>query len=145
LPLTVPNFLAFGSNGAFLVFLLRQAFLTIPKEYDEAAKVDGASSLWIFWRIIVPLSSPALITVAVFAFLFNWNEFLYPLVFLSDKANFTLPVGLRFYQTIGVTSRVSYEHLLMAASVLASLPPIILFFIGQRYLVQGSITSGLKT
>ena len=145
LPLTVPNFLAFGSNGAFLVFLLRQSFLTIPREYDEAAKIDGAGSLWIFLRIIVPLSAPALITAAVFAFLFTWNEFLYPLVFLSDKKNFTLPVGLRFYQTIGVTSRVSFEHLLMAASVLASLPPILLFFVGQRYLVRGSITSGLKT
>ena len=145
LPLTVPNFLAFGSNGAFLVFLLRQSFLTIPREYDEAAKIDGAGSLWIFLRIIVPLSAPALITVAVFAFLFTWNDFLYPLVFLSDKNNFTLPVGLRFYQTIGVTSRVSFEHLLMAASVLASLPPIVLFFVGQRYIVRGSITSGLKT
>ena len=144
LPLTVPNFLAFGSNGAFLVFLLRQAFMTIPRDYDEAAKVDGANSMWIFWHVILPLSSSALITVAVFAFLFNWNEFLYPLIFLSNKANFTLPVGLRFYQTLGVDTKVNYEHLLMAASVLASLPPIILFFIGQRYLVQGSIASGLK-
>ncbi|MBI3941965.1 MAG: carbohydrate ABC transporter permease [Chloroflexi bacterium] len=144
LPLIVPNFLAVGSNGAFFIFLLRQAIMTIPREYDEAAKVDGASSWWIFWQIIWPLSSSTLITVAVFAFLFNWNEFLYPLVFLSNKANFTLPVGLRFYQTLGMDTRVSYEHLLMAASVLASLPPIILFFIGQRYLIRGTLLSGLK-
>ena len=145
LPLIIPNFFAFGGNGAFLIFMLRQAFMTIPREYDEAAKVDGASSLWIFSRVIVPLSAPTLITVAVFAFLFNWNEFLYPLIFVSNAAHFTLPVGLRFYQTLGADSRQNYEHLLMAASILASLPPIILFFIGQRYLVEGSVTSGLKS
>lgn len=144
LPLTVPNFFAYGAGGAFFIFLLRQAFMTIPTDYDDAARVDGANSLWIFWRIIIPLSVPALITVAVFAFLFNWNEFLYPLVFLSNKDNYTLPVGLRFYQTLGSDTRTTYEHLLMAVSVLASLPPVILFFVAQRYLVRGSVTSGLK-
>src|SRR6187455_836814 len=121
-PLWVPAW--FGS--AFNIFLLRQFFLTIPMELSEAARIDGCSELGIFWRVILPLSRPALAVVALFAFMGIWNDFLGPLVYLQRPEQFTLALGLQNFQSkAGGTS----WHLLMAASTLVVLPAILLFFL----------------
>jgi multiple sugar transport system permease protein len=142
LPLTVPSFFA-AAHGAFFIFLLRQFFMTIPTDYDEAAKLDGASSVQIFSRIILPLSQPALSTVAIFAFLFNWNDFLEPLIFLNTPTNFTLAVGLRFLQT-APSEGEPLEHVLMAGSVIYMVPVVLVFAFCQRYFTRGIILSGIK-
>ncbi|MCC6458784.1 MAG: carbohydrate ABC transporter permease [Caldilineaceae bacterium] len=136
LPLTIPAY--FGSP--FFIFLLRQFFMTIPRELDEAAKIDGYSALGIFWRIIVPLSKPALITVAVFTAIWNWNDYLGPLVYLSSKDKFTVAVGLSFFQGEHSTD----WGMLMAASTMATVPALVIFLLAQRYFVQGIATTGMK-
>lgn len=136
-PLWVPAF--FGS--AFNIFLLRQFFLTIPRELSEAARIDGCSELAIFWRVIIPLSKPALAVVALFHFLFVYNDFLGPLIYLTDPDTFTMALGLQQYQS---QSGGSEWHLLMAASVLLVLPVIVLFFFTQRTFIQGISTTGIK-
>ncbi|TVQ61795.1 MAG: carbohydrate ABC transporter permease [Phycisphaerales bacterium] len=136
-PLWVPAF--FGT--AFNIFLLRQFFLTIPRELDEAARIDGCSHWGIFWRIIVPLSRPALSVVALFHFIFMWNDFLGPLIFLNHRDQFTLALGLQLYQS--QAGNVPW-NLLMAASVLVVLPVVVLFFLTQRTFVEGIATQGLK-
>ena len=141
LPLTVP---AWGGGGAFTVFLLRQFFMTIPRELDDAASVDGANSFTVLWNIIVPLSRPALATVAILLFLNTWNDFLGPFIYLNDPHLFTMSVGLRFFQTVPESLNVPQDNLLMAAAVIMSVPSIILFFAAQRYFVQGIVMSGLK-
>ena len=141
LPLIVPSF--FG-GGAFYIFLLRQFFLTIPKELDEAAEVDGANRLYVLLNIIVPLSKPALMTVVIFSFLASWNAFLEPLFFLNTAEKFTLPIGLRFFQTLPMQGGEPKWHYLMAASTLITLPVILVFFLGQRYFIQGVVMSGIK-
>jgi ABC-type glycerol-3-phosphate transport system permease component len=141
LPLIVPSY--FG-GGAFFIFLLRQFFLTIPKDLDEAAKLDGASSARIFWNIILPLSKPALATVAIFAFLEHWNEFIGPLIFLNSTEKFTLSIGLRYFMVNPFESDEPREAILMAASLIVALPPLLLFFMAQKYFVRGIITTGLK-
>jgi len=141
LPLTVP---AWGGGGAFTVFLLRQFFMTIPRELDDAAGVDGANSFTVLWNIIVPLSRPALATVAILLFLNTWNDFLGPFIYLNDPNLFTMSVGLRFFQTVPESLNVPQDNLLMAAAVIMSVPSIILFFAAQRYFVQGIVMSGLK-
>jgi ABC-type glycerol-3-phosphate transport system permease component len=141
LPLIVPSY--FG-GGAFFIFLLRQFFLTIPKDLDEAAKLDGASSVRIFWNIILPLSKPALATVAIFAFLEHWNEFIGPLIFLNSTEKFTLSIGLRYFMVNPFESDEPREAILMAASLIVALPPLMLFFFAQKYFVRGIITTGLK-
>lgn len=140
--LIIPQFFG-GGRGAFFIFLMRQFFLTIPTDLVEAARIDGAGSLRIFWSIIVPLSKPALSSVAIFAFLWQWNEFLGPLIYLNSQENFTLPLGLRYFQTIP-TEAVLMDNLLMAASVMYILPPIVIFFLAQRYFVQGIVTTGIR-
>jgi multiple sugar transport system permease protein len=136
-PLWVPAW--FGS--AFNIFLLRQFFLTIPNELSEAARIDGCSDLGIFWRIILPLSRPALAVVALFAFLAAWNDFLGPLVYLQRPEQFTLALGLQNFQSkAGGTS----WHLLMAASTLVVLPTLMLFFLAQRTFIEGIKTTGSK-
>jgi ABC-type glycerol-3-phosphate transport system permease component len=137
LPLIVPA--ALGS--AFQIFLLRQFFMTIPMEMDEAARMDGCSILGIFWRIIVPLSKPALAVGAIFAFRYRWDQFLEPLIFLNSTKNYTLSLGLRLFQTTGDTTS---WHYLMAASCMAMMPVLITFFLGQRYFIQGVVVSGVK-
>jgi multiple sugar transport system permease protein len=129
-PLWVPA--AFGT--AFNIFLLRQFFQRVPKSLAEAMMLDGASELQIFWRIYLPLSRAALIVVAFFQFSYTWNDFLAPLLFLTDQQTFTLPVGLDFYR-----SRLSGTqwHYLMAASVLTTLPLVVLFFFLQRSFLRG--------
>ena len=140
-PLTIPGF--FG-GGAFNIFLIRQFFLTLPRDLDDAAEIDGAGSWMIFWRILLPLSQPVLATCAIFAFLGSWNSFLEPLIFLNTPALFTLPLGLRYFSSLPELASEPREHLMMAASVLFSLPPIAIFFSMQRYFVQGVVMSGIK-
>jgi len=134
--LIVPTFL----GDAFSIFLLRQFFLTIPEELSEAARLDGCSEWGIFWRIILPLSRPALATVALFQFVAAWNDFNGPLLYLNDPARFTLAYGLEQF----VSSYSSQTNLLMAAAVLFTLPIVILFFFAQRTFIRGIATSGLK-
>ncbi len=141
LPLTVPFF--FG-GGAFYIFLLRQFFLTIPKDLDEAAKIDGASSVRIFWNILLPLAKPALATVAIFSFIEHWNEFIGPLIFLNSPEKFTVSIGLRHFTASSFESDEPREAILMAASLIVALPPLTLFFMAQKYFVQGIVTTGLK-
>lgn len=141
LPLIVPSF--FG-GGAFNIFLLRQFFMTIPMDFDEAAYVDGANTFTIFWRIILPLSKPAISTVAIFAFLASWNNFLAPLIFLNTTAKFTLPLGITYFRVAPMDSSEPRDHLLMAAAVTISMPAVILFFAAQRYFISGIVMSGLK-
>lgn len=137
LPLIVPA--ALGS--AFQIFLFRQFFMSIPSEMDEAARMDGCSILGIYWRIILPLSKPALATGAIFAFRYRWDQFLEPLIFLNSTKNYTLSLGLRLFQTTGDTTS---WHYLMAASCMAMLPVLVTFFLGQRYFIQGVVISGVK-
>ena len=136
-PLWIGSF--FGS--AFNIFLLRQFFLTIPDELSEAARIDCCSELGIFWRIILPLSKPALIVIALFTFMGAWNDFLGPLVYLQRPEQYTLALGLQAFQSQhGGTA----WNQLMAASVLIIAPVIILYFLAQRTFTQGIATTGLK-
>ncbi len=136
-PLIVPSW--FG-GGIFNIFLLRQFFRTIPVELDEAAVIDGANPLQILWSILLPLSRPALITVAIFATMGVWNDFLGPLIYLNDSRNYTLALGLAEF-----TGMYRSEwHLLMAASTMVLMPVLVLFFVAQRYFVEGITLTGLK-
>jgi multiple sugar transport system permease protein len=139
-PLIVPHY--FG-GGAFYIFLIRQFLLTIPVDLDEAAEMDGAGSLRILWQIILPLAKPAILTVTIFSFMAHWNDFLGPLFFLNSPDNFTLSLGLRYFQGLPMKGTPT-QHLLMAASVTMCIPVLILFFLTQRYFVQGIVTTGLK-
>jgi multiple sugar transport system permease protein len=140
-PLWVPSF--FG-GGAFTIFLLRQFILTLPFELDEAATIDGASKLRILFDIIVPNARPALAAAAVFSFISHWNEFFQALIFLNSRENFTIPLGLYTLRTYAGDPGEPKDHLLMAGSVIATLPIVIVFFAAQRYFVQGIAMSGLK-
>jgi multiple sugar transport system permease protein len=137
LPLVVPVW--FG-GGAFNVFLLRQFFLTIPRDYDDAALMDGATYFRIYWQIMLRFIQPALIAVGLFQFLFAWNDFFNPLIYLSSQATYTLAIGLRFY----IGSYATQWNDLMAASVIVVVPPVIVFFLGQRYFVEGVTLTGIK-
>lgn len=141
IPLVVP---AFFGGSAFNIFLLRQFFMTIPRDFDEAAYVDGANSFRIFTRIIMPLSMPALSTVAIFSFLASWNNFIEPLIYLNTSENFTLPLGLTWFRVVPMEQGEPRDHLLMAASVTFTLPAVLLFFTAQRYFVRGIVMTGLK-
>ena len=129
-----------GIFSAFGTFLLRQSFMTIPAEYEEAAYMDGASPLTIFLRIILPLSKPALATLSVFAFMGSWNSFMWPLFIVREEALMTLPVGLATLQGRWLTE----WNLVMAGSVITVLPMLLLYLVAQKYLVQGYVMSGLK-
>lgn len=139
LPLTVPAF--FGE--AFFIYLMYQYFRSIPQELLDAARVDGASELAIWRRIMLPLSVPALIAVAIFAFQRTWNDFLAPLVFLTNKSSWTLSLGLVSF-TGGTGEAVAYWHYMMAVSTAMVVPMIVIFLFAQKYFVQGVITSGMK-
>ncbi len=134
--LIVPTF--FGD--AFSIFLLRQFFRTIPSELSEAARIDGCSELRIFWQIVLPLSKPALATVALLQFVAAWNDFGGPLLYLSTPERFPLAYGLQQF----VSAYSSQPHLLLAASVLFTLPIVGLFFLTQRTFLKGIATTGLK-
>jgi multiple sugar transport system permease protein len=140
-PLIVPFW--FGGSPLF-IFLLRQFFMSIPRELDEAAEIDGANSFRILWQILIPLCMPALTTVAIFSFLQHWNEFIQPLIFLNSPEHFTVSLGLRYFQTTPGDPGEPKEHLLMAAAVIASIPCIVLFFAAQRFFVRGIVMTGIK-
>ncbi|WP_172371993.1 carbohydrate ABC transporter permease [Sporosarcina jiandibaonis] len=136
-PLVVPSF--FGS--AFFIFLLRQFYLTIPNELIEAAKMEGASHFYIWWKIGIPLTKPAMATVAVFSFNGAWNDFLGPLLYLNDESLYTLQLGLQVFKG-EMNTQWNY---LMAGSLLVLLPVILLFFFFQKYFIQGiNLQSGNK-
>jgi len=136
-PLWVPAFFA----NAFNVFLLRQFFMTIPKDLSEAARIDGCSELRIFFQIIMPLSKSALLVVALFQFMYTWNDFLGPLIYLTEQDQFTLALGLKAFQS---QQGGTLWHHLMAASTLVVLPIIVLFFFTQKSFIQGISTTGTK-
>lgn len=142
-PLIIPSY--FG-GGAFLIFMMRQFFMTIPMDLDEAARIDGAGYLRIFWQILMPLSVPALATAAVITFIAEWNAFLVPFIFLNDKAKFTVAIGMKYFQAIAsnIDSIEPRENLLMAAGLMMTAPIIVLFFVAQRYFVRGIVMSGIK-
>jgi multiple sugar transport system permease protein len=129
LPLIVPQF--FGS--AFNIFLLRQFFMTIPRELDEAAQIDGCSRLGVYWRIILPLSTPALLVTGIFTFLWNWQDLIGPLIYLNTTENRTVTLGLSYL----LDPTMNDPGLIFAAASMALVPVLILFFIGQRYITKG--------
>ena len=136
MPLIIPAF--FGN--AFYIFLMRQFFLTIPVELEEAARIDGCGYFRTFWQIILPLSKPVLVSVAVFSFVAHWNDFMGPLIYLRSVDKRTLALGLATFSDVWGVDVVS----LMAASTAVLLPLIIIFSLAQRYFVQGVVTTGLK-
>lgn len=136
LPLTVPAW--FG--WPFFIFLLRQFFLTLPHELDDAARIDGCSTWGILFRILLPLSKPALATVAIFAFISNWNNFLSQLIYLHDRDKITLAVGLNMFRGQYTTD----FHLLMAVSVISLIPILVIFFLAQRIFIQGIQFTGIR-
>jgi multiple sugar transport system permease protein len=137
LPLVVPQF--FG-GGAFNIFLMRQFFRTIPEEIADAARIDGCSEFGIYWRIMLPLAKPALITIAIFTFLFAWNDLLGPVTYLRSPDNFTIAAGLASFRS---QTDISWD-LQLAASTAVTIPIIILFFLAQRYFIRGIVMTGLK-
>jgi multiple sugar transport system permease protein len=138
LPLIVPQFFAVG---AFYIFLLRQFFRTIPRELDEAAKIDGCNSFRIFVSIMLPLCRPALITVLVFSLINNWNDFMSQLIYLNSERRYTIAIGLQFFSSKYGPQQI---NLLLAVSLLTLLPLLFLFFVAQKYFVQGISTTGIK-
>jgi multiple sugar transport system permease protein len=140
-PLIVPNFL----GDAFSIFLLRQFFLTIPQELSDAARVDGAGEIRILTRVIVPLAKPAIVAVALFQFLFAWNDFFYPLLYSGNsQRSITLAVGLSQLQSSVFVHYGVVWNVLMAGSVLFMLPVIIIFFFAQRMFIEGITLTGVK-
>jgi len=128
--------------SAWGTFLMRQFMLTIPRELEEAARVDGCSFFGIYWRIILPLCKPVIATLGIFTFLATWNDFLWPLIMINSIDNKTLPLGLAMFQ-----NRQAFKtpwHLLMAAATFSILPILVVFVLGQKYYVRGIATTGLK-
>ncbi len=135
-PLIIPSFFA----GAYDVFLLRQYFMTIPLELDDAAKIDGCGALGILFRILLPLAKPAIATLAIFHFMWAYNDFFNPLIYLHHQSNYTIALGLQSFNAF----RATRYDLLMAASLVTVLPCILLFFFAQRIFIQGIVFSGVK-
>jgi multiple sugar transport system permease protein len=153
--LVIPNYLIVGdlhwldtlvaviiptAASAFGVFFLRQFFLSLPRELEEAGRLDGANVFQVFWRIVLPLSKPVLVTLAVLSFLTNWNDFLWPVYVLFSPEVQTLPAGLATLQS---ANNVRYD-LLMAGAVVASVPVLLLYVVAQRWIIEGVSRSGLK-
>ncbi len=136
LPLIVPAFL----GNAFLIFMLRQFFITLPQELIDAARLDGCSEWTILWRLIVPMSKPAIATVALFAFVWAWTDFMGPLIYLNDSSKFTLAVGLQYF----LGRHGEQWNLLMAAATVVTAPLVVLFLFTQRAYVRGITLTGLK-
>ena len=135
LPLILP-----GLTGAFGIFLSRQFIQEIPDDFLDAARIDGASDFRIYWQIILPLSKPLLATLAILTFLYNWNNFISPLIYIFDESKFTLPLGLSLLQG----RYTNWENVQMAGAALAIIPVLVLFFIFQKQIVRSLSTSGLK-
>ncbi len=145
LPLIVPSW--FGH--AFFIFLMRQFIMTIPLELDDAARIDGCGTFRIYWNIIVPLSKPALGTIAIFSFQNKWNQFFEPLIYINKREVMPLAVGVRMFRSAllvpagGVSGNISWSHLL-AATVVMVIPIVLVFFLAQRAFIQGIVVSGVK-
>jgi multiple sugar transport system permease protein len=137
LPMIVPPF--FG-GGPFNIFLVRQFYRTIPQDFDDAARIDGASNWQIWLLLLLPLSKPVLTAIAIFSFVFHWNDFLNPLIFLFSEDMKTLSLGLRAF----INPSDASWHISMAASMFLVVPIMVLFFIGQRYFIRGVVMTGLK-
>lgn len=140
-PLTIGSWLG---GSAFMIFLLRQFIMTIPRDLDEAAIVDGAGPFRILWAVIMPLLKPALITVAILQFLGDWNDFFGPFIYINSAAKYTAAVGLHTFQTLALEVTEPRDHLLMAGAAVMTIPVLILFAAAQRYFVSGVVMSGLK-
>lgn len=138
LPLIVPQFLA---GDAFFIFLMVQFFRQLPRELDEAAMIDGCSPFKIYWAIIMPLSIPAIATAAIFSFIWTWDDFLGPLVYLNDVKDYTVPLALRMFNS---QDSVTQYGQMFAMSVLSLLPIFLFFLIFQRLIIRGIAMSGLK-
>lgn len=136
-PLIIPAWLG---GGAFYIFLLRQFFLSIPKDLDEAAYMDGATHIVIFTKIMLPLTKPALVVVGIFAFMNTWNDFLGPLIYLNSDSKYTVALGLQLF----IGSYRAEWQLMMAAACLVVVPAILVFMLGQRYLIEGITMTGVK-
>ncbi len=136
-PLVLPYWLG---GGAFYVFLLRQFYMRLPLDLDDAGRIDGANTFGIYWRIILPQAKPALGVVAVFTFLGHWNDFFNPLIYLNTTEKYTLALGINLFRGYQVTQ----WNLLMAASVMVTIPCIVLYAVAQRYFIQGIVFTGLK-
>lgn len=136
LPLIVPAFFA----NAYDVFMLRQFFMTIPFELDDQAKIDGANSIQTMFYVMLPQARPALIAVAIFHFLYAWNDFYEPLIFLHTQDHWTMAVGLQTFNALYAIN----THLIMAASIVMIIPPIVLFFMAQKVFTQGVVFRGFK-
>lgn len=137
IPLIIPAWLG---GGAFYIFLLRQFFLSIPRDMDEAAYLDGATHLQIYAKIILPLTKPALVVVGMFAFMNTWNDFLGPLIYLNSDSKYTVALGLQLF----IGSYRAEWQLMMAAACLVVIPAIVVFMLGQRYLIEGITMTGVK-
>ena len=135
-PLIAPAFL----GNAFFIFMMRQFFMGLPWELSDAARVDGASEFRIFWQIMLPLVRSALMVVAVFTFLYTWHDFFGPLIYLSEREQYPLSLGLFAFRA----QRTTEWHLMMAASTLATLPLVGIFFMTQRYFLEGISMTGIK-
>lgn len=140
-PLTIGAWLG---GGAFMVFLLRQFMLSIPRDLDEAATIDGAGPFRILWSVLMPLMKPALTTVAILQFLNDWNDFFGPFIYLNRIELFTAAVGLRFFQYLPLETQDPRDHLLMASAAIMTVPVLTLFAFAQRYFISGVVLSGLK-
>ncbi|HEV2527633.1 MAG TPA: carbohydrate ABC transporter permease [Thermomicrobiales bacterium] len=140
IPLSLPAFFASNYAGAFAIFLVRQYMMTIPIDYDDAARLDGAGWFQIYWRIVMPQAGPALGVIAIYAFGWNWNDFLGPLIYLNETSSFTLARGLAL-----LNSRFTTDFQgIMAQTVLSLIPVLIVFFLTQRSFIQGTVVSGVK-
>ena len=143
-PLYIPHL--FG-GGAFFIFLLRQFFLTIPKDYDDAARIDGCGTFGIYWKIIMPQSLPALGAVAIFTFMWTWEDFLGPLIYVNSPEKHTVALAYQHWQRGGPIQgaflKMGWNHIMAMGSVI-TLPPIMVFFFAQRYFIQGVVISGVK-
>jgi multiple sugar transport system permease protein len=129
------------TGGAFGIFLLRQFFMSLPSELEDAAVIDGATRFGIYWRIFIPLSKPALTTLAIFTFMGSWNDLLGPVLYLSTRSKMTLTIGLAMLShAFGATP----WHLIMAGAVVSVLPILLVYIVGQKYFVQGIVMTGLK-
>jgi len=136
LPMTVP---AWFGGGAYNIFLVRQYYLQLPLDLDEAAKIDGASNWRIWWNILMPLSYPVLVAIGIFSFVNHWNDVIDPLLFLSQEGLKTLSLGLRAF----ISPNDASYHITMAASMWLVVPMMLVFFVGQRYFIRGVAMSGI--
>ena len=141
-PLIVP---AWFGGGAFFIFLLRQFFMTIPREYDDAARIDGCGFIRVWWHIILPMSLPALGAVSIFTLMGEWNDFLAPLIYLNTPDKQTLAIAVEQWRRSGIIHGYNHQwNHIMAVSTVVTIPPLLVFFFAQRHFIQGVVISGIK-